>query len=311
MTRTEHMQLYHWAPEDFVDLDQVNANFDALETVGGNYNTAAETLRYHLAHDAQEQHHAGRSVSRLRNLLTVDLSKPSGEAQNLDQLQDVDGTPILVPAIQADFTVESAERELLQNATGTLCSFTPTGYGSLASVTLPAAESRVTDVTVRIVCGGTLLYESAKMDFAANEQKTVSLQCEIIARRTYSLQLRRCSGNGSTVWTFPAGTCSFTTSGAAYESGSFTSRAFTFGSGSVFDLWVYYTGEAPALARSMDGGIWHPMTAAGTETGFALDGSVCHVQRYRLTDLAGHTMRLRFTLSSTTTRVRDCCGCLL
>ena len=62
MTRTEHLQLYRWVPEDFVNLDQVNANFDALETVGGNYNTAAETLRHHLAHDAQAQHHAGLSL---------------------------------------------------------------------------------------------------------------------------------------------------------------------------------------------------------------------------------------------------------
>ena len=46
MTRTEHLQLYRWVPEDFVDLDQVNANFDALETVGGNYNTARTTRRH-------------------------------------------------------------------------------------------------------------------------------------------------------------------------------------------------------------------------------------------------------------------------
>ena len=311
MTRTEHLQLYRWLPEDFVDLDQVNANFDALETVGGNYNAAAETLRYHLAHDAQEQHHAGRSIARLRNLLTVDLSRPSGEVENLNQLQNVDGTPILVPSIQAAFSMASTENELTGSATDTLCHFTPTGYGSLTSVTLPATTAAMNEVTVRIVCGETLLYESDPVDFSANTQETVALQCEIIAGRTYALQLHRCSDSGISVWTVPAGTCAFTTSGSVYDSGSFTTRAFSFGGGSVFDLWVYYTGEAPALARCMDGGIWHPMTAAETAAGFALDGSVCSVQRYRLTDLAGHTMRLRFTLSSTSTRVRDCCGALL
>lgn len=93
MTRTEHLQLYRWVPEDFVNLEQVNANFDALETVGGNYNTAAETLRHHLAHDAQAQHHAGRSLLRRKNLLTVDLSKKEGEVQSLEQLQTLTARP--------------------------------------------------------------------------------------------------------------------------------------------------------------------------------------------------------------------------
>ena len=178
-------------------------------------------------------------------------------------------------------------------------------------MTLPAPESGMKAVTVRITRGERVIYESAPMDFAAKAQKTVPLQCEIIAGCTYTLQLRRTTIEGTSDWAFPAGTCAFTTAGSTYPSGSFTTRAFSFGSGSVFDLWVYYTGEPPALARSMDGGIWHPMTPAETAAGFALDDSVCSVRRYRLTDLAGHTMRLRFTLSSTSTRVKDCCGCLL
>ena len=113
MTRTEHLQLYRWVPEDFVNLEQVNANFDALETVGGNYNTAAETLRHHLAHDAQAQHHAGRSLLRRKNLLTVDLSKKEGEVQSLEQLQNVDGTPILVPSIQPAFTEQTRDSRCL------------------------------------------------------------------------------------------------------------------------------------------------------------------------------------------------------
>ena len=281
MTRTEHLQLYRWVPEDFVNLEQVNANFDALETVGGNYNTAAETLRHHLAHDAQAQHHAGRSLLRRKNLLSVDLSKEEGEVQRIEQLQNIDGTPILVPSIQPAFTEQTQALTVFASAAGTLCNFTPSGY------------------------------ESAPMDFAASAQKTVPLQYEIIAGCTYALQLRRTMIEGISDWTFPAGTCAFTTAGSTYPSGSFTTRAFAFGSGSVFDLWVYYTGEPPALARSMDGGIWHPMTPAETAAGFALDDSVCSVRRYRLTDLAGHAMRLRFTLSSTSTRVKDCCGCLL
>ena len=311
MTRTEHLQLYRWVPEDFVDLAQVNANFDALETVGGNYNAAAETLRYHLAHDAQEQHHAGRSIARQRNLLAADLSKKEGEVQSLEQLQDIDGTPILVPSIQPAFTVKTEERNLEGGMTGTLGRFVPTGYGSLASVTLPATPVAMAQVTVRILRGDSLVYESAPVDFSANVQKTVPLQCELVAGSTYALQVHRCSSNGISVWKVPAGSAAFTTKGSTYASGSFTTRAFSFGSGSVFDLWVYYTGEPPALARSMDGGIWHPMTPAETAAGFALDGSVCSVRRYRLTDLAGHTMCLRFTLSSASTRVKDCCGCLL
>lgn len=311
MTRTEHLQLYRWVPEDFVNLDQVNANFDALETVGGNYNTAAETLRHHLAHDAQAQHHAGRSLLRRKNLLSVDLSKKEGEVQSLEQLQNVDGTPILVPSIQPAFTEQTQALTVFASAAGTLCNFTPSGYGSLASVTLPAPESGMKAVSVRITRGERVLYESAPMDFAASAQKTVPLQCEIIAGCTYALQLRRTTIEGISDWAFPAGTCAFTTAGSTYPNGSFTTRAFAFERGSVFDLWVYYTGEPPALARSMDGGIWHPMTPAETAAGFALDDSVCSVRRYRLTDLAGHTMRLRFTLSSTSTRVKDCCGCLL
>ena len=31
MTKTEHFNLCTWAPEDFVDLDQVNENFTLLD----------------------------------------------------------------------------------------------------------------------------------------------------------------------------------------------------------------------------------------------------------------------------------------
>lgn len=312
MTRTERMQLYHWSPEDFVDLDQVNANFDALEKTGGDYNDAAATLRRALAHQAQFHLHTGGQIPlRMQNLLNADFSRRSGQVAAVYQLQNVYGQPMLIPNIQPEVSVATNSLSITNAASGILCELKPTGYGTLSSLKLPAPTEEMEDVTVAVLEGDSVLYESDPLDFAAGTSKTVSVSCEIAPGHTYRIRLRRTTVNGYNVWQIPAGSCVCKASGTVYSEGYFTTNAFPFGAGSVFDLWVYYTGAAPALARSVDGGIWHPMTAEATATGVTLDGESCNVQRFRLTDIAGHSMRLKFTLSSTSTLVRDCCGCLL
>ena len=83
------------------------------------------------------------------------------------------------------------------------------------------------------------------------------------------------------------------------------------GAGGVFELWVYYTGPAPAAAYSLDGGGHQALTPAGTGSGVNSDGEACSLLRFLIPDAAEKTLSLRFTLSSSATLVRECCGILL
>ena len=312
MTRTDHLQLYRWSPEDFVDLEQVNANFDALERVGGNYDRAAETLRHHLAHDALYRYHKGMLAPRLRDLVTVDLSKPSGETENLVQLQDVYGTPMLVPSIEPSFSAQTAELSVNPNSSTTVCTFTPTGYGRVTSLTLPAPKSaNMSDVCVGIVEGSNVLWESEPLAFTSQQVQTVAADCPIAVGHTYTVRIRRTTEWGVGLWVLSAGSCAVTVSGSVYGEGSFTTKAFSLSGGSVLDLWVYYTGDAPALACSLDGGEWAALSLSEPEAAVTVEGGACLVRRCRLANVDAQTLRVRFTLTSSDTLVRELCGALL
>lgn len=311
MTRTERMKLYRWAPEDFVNLEQINSNFDALEQSGGDHYAAAETLRHHLAHDAQARYHDGTLPPRLKNLLTVDLSKRSGEVFDLTQLQDVYGTPMLVPEIEPSYSGQTAKMTIYENGAGVFCTLTPTGYGRITSVTTPAPSQEMDGVVLEIVEKDEVLYQSTPMNFSAGVQQTYQTDCPIAAGHSYGIRVRRTNKFGAAGWEFPVGSCSVAISGSVYEEGSFCTRSFAFGKGAALELWLYYTGEAPVLARSVDGGVWHDLSPEETEAGFTLAGDVCSVRRYCIRDAAGHTLRLRLTIGSSSTLVKEICGAML
>ena len=87
--------------------------------------------------------------------------------------------------------------------------------------------------------------------------------------------------------------------------------ALPLGAGGVFELWVYYTGPAPAVAYSLDGGDYQALTPVETGSGVNSDGEACGLLRFLIPDAAEKTLSLRFTLSSSDTLVRECCGILL
>ena len=99
MTRTERLQLCRWAPEAFVSLEQVNENFTRLDVAGGSSQDAAATLRYNLAHEALQHLHDDCAPVRQKNLLTADFTKRTGQLGALHQLQNVYGTPMLIPSV--------------------------------------------------------------------------------------------------------------------------------------------------------------------------------------------------------------------
>lgn len=319
MIRTPRLGLYRWEPEDFVDLAQVNANFDALEQAGGDYNQAAAMLRRNLAHEALWKYHRNDLSPQLQNLLVMDLSKPGGEALELSQLQDVHGTPRLIHAVEPSWTA-SVEQAMLynHNAEGeaALYSFTPTGYGKLISVKLPpSAESSHSDhLFLRVYDDVGLLYESARFEIKTSDTNgvTVTLDCPLMAGHPHQIKLcRDASYSGSTGFTLAAGTLTLTTGGAVSASGTFKSRTFALAAGSVLELWVYYTGTAPALELSVDGGAFSALSHAETGTAPARDGTSCSFRRFRIAEEGGHSVQFRFTLSSSDTVLREACGCLL
>lgn len=319
MTRTPRLGLYRWEPEDFVDLEQVNANFDALEQAGGDANQAAVVLRHELAHEALWKYHKNDLSPQLQNLVVMDLSRESGEALALSQLQDVHGTPRLISAVEPGFTA-SVEKQTLynHNAQGeaTLHSFTPTGYGKLVSIKLPLpANSTISDhLFIRVYDDVGLLYESARFEYktGATERATVALDCPISAGREHQIRIcRDASYSGSGTFELAAGTIEVTTAGTVYESGSFQSREFALSEGTTLGLWVYYTGTAPEVALSTDGGAFTALAHEKETSAPGLDGTVCTCRSYRASGQGGHSMRLRFTLTGSDSVVREACGWLL
>lgn len=316
MTKTERMNLFQWVGEDFVDLSQINANFDALEQLGGAHIDAARTLRHNLAHTALYQYHHGTLPPHLENLVLLDLSKASGEAGELVQLQDVDGMPTLIPAVEAGKSVSTTAADSINVGNApVLCDFTPTGYGKITSITLPGANKAmsgkgcVVQITIET---GAVLWQSEAIAWSTSAH-TVAADCFISPEHHYSIRVKRTAAGGLNLTEFgiPAGTCTVVISGTVYASGSFCSNTFSLGAGEIFDFWVYHTGPAPGVEASIHGGAWQTLDCESSAADTTLDGLSGSCRLYRLRDLGGGTLRLRFTLSSSDTRIRECCGILL
>lgn len=311
MTQTEHLQLYHWAPEDFVNLDQINANFMALDQIGGEVRSAAGTLRYLLAHDAMQRLHTGTLAVRYRNLIAADFTRQEGQTQTLYHLQNVDGMPVLIPAIASDCTISDVDGHVQFCKEADVCTFVPDGYGQLTSVSIPAANAASPGVRVSIVENGHVLAVSDTIPMSEGQTATFSLSCDVAAGHTYAIRIYQGgSGSGTDGWR-ASGSYAVTFGGTVYPEGYFTTRGFALTSGTELALWVYHTGGAPAVAYSLDGGDWQPLTAAEHGSGMDSDANACRFLRFALPAPGAGTLRLRFTLSDTATRVRECCGILL
>ena len=169
----------------------------------------------------------------------------------------------------------------------------------------------MSDVCVGIVEGSNVLWESEPLAFTSQQVQTVAADCPIAVGHTYTVRIRRTTEWGVGLWVLSAGSCAVTVSGSVYEEGSFTTKAFSLSGGSVLDLWVYYSGDAPALACSLDGGEWAALSLSEPEAAVTVEGGACLVRRCRLANVDAQTLRVRFTLTSSDTLVRELCGALL
>lgn len=310
MTRTERLQLCRWAPEDFVSLEQVNENFTRLDAVGGRSQDAAATLRYDLAHEALQHLHDGCAPVRQKNLLTADFTKRSGHFAALHQLQNVYGTPMLIPSVAETFSTTVEDTPVLLEKSRCLCSFTPSGYGSISVVSVGNFSGPSEQIAVNILEGGQVAATSEKCAVSENAGQTFPVSLDIAPGHTYTLQLLRYDSEGYAEIS-ASGTVSVAFTGTVYETGYFTTKPLPLGAGEAFELWVYHTGPAPAAAYSLDGAAYQSLTPVETGSGVNSDGEACSLLRFLIPDAAQKTLSLRFTLSSSATLVRECCGMLL
>lgn len=196
MTRTERLQLCRWAPEDFVSLEQVNENFTRLDAVGGRSQDAAATLRYDLAHEALQHLHDGCAPVRQKNLLTADFTKRSGHFAALHQLQNVYGTPMLIPSVAETFSTTVEDTPVLLEKSRCLCSFTPSGYGSISVVSVGNFSGPSEQIAVNILEGGQVAATSEKCAVSENAGQTFPVSLDIAPGHTYTLQLLRYDSEG-------------------------------------------------------------------------------------------------------------------
>ena len=196
MTRTERLQLCRWAPEDFVSLEQVNENFTRLDAAGGSSQDAAATLRYNLAHEALQHLHDSCAPVRQKNLLTADFTKRTGQLGALHQLQNVYGTPMLIPSVAETFSTTVEDTPVLLENSHILCSFTPSGYGSVSAVTIGNFTGASEQVAVNILENGQVAATSETRAVAKDAGQTFPVSLDIAPDRTYTLQLLRRDAEG-------------------------------------------------------------------------------------------------------------------
>ena len=310
MTRTERLQLCRWVPEDFVSLEQVNENFTRLDAAGGSSQDMAATLRYNLAHEALQHLHDGCAPVRQKNLLTADFTKRTGQLGALHQLQNVYGTPMLIPSVAETFSTTVGATPVLLENSHILCSFTPSGYGFVSAVSVGNFSGPSEQIAVNILEGGQVAATSEKRAVSENAGQTFPVSLGVAPGHTYTLQLLRYDSEGYAEIS-ASGAVSVAFTGTVYETGYFTTKPLPLGAGGAFELWVYHTGPAPAVAYSLDGGDHQALTPAGIGSGVNSDGEACSLLRFLIPDAAQKTLILRFTLSSSATLVRECCGILL
>ena len=247
---------------------------------------------------------------RQKNLLTADFTKRTGQLGALHQLQNVYGTPMLIPSVAETFSTTVEDTPVLLENSHILCSFTPSGYGSVSAVTIGNFTGASEQVAVNILENGQVAATSETRAVAKDAGQTFPVSLDIAPDRTYTLQLLRRDAEGYAAIS-AYGAVSVTFTGTVYETGYFATKPLPLGAGGVFELWVYYTGPAPAAAYCFDGGDYQALTPAETGSGVNSDGGACSLLHFLIPDAAEKTLSLRFTLSSSATLVRECCGILL
>lgn len=325
MTKTEHFQLNTWAPEDFVDLSQINENFSALDAALYTHRTdAAHTerqsraARCNLANLLLLHAHGGADVSFAENVLLETFQNLSG-VESYAQLLCAGGPRLAGEGKNVTLTQNyndggnSFPRKTIVAANGTtkIAALSADGWFTTQSLSVKYSAGGPS-VTFAVYQGETLLGQSAATAFATKSDKTtVSIPLTATIDPNAPCELRAVSsgsGVGVYIWEM-----TLTASETVHTSGHFVTKPQSL-SGTGARVYIRWSGSAPAVSFSLSGGAFSACSAVQTRAAKTHSGAACTLGIYEI-DFGGEqtdaALRLKLALSGTGAQVHDICAAAL
>lgn len=322
MQKTEHFQLNTWAPEDFVDLEQMNANFTALDAAlytrqrAGNHTQAlAAAARGELANLMLARAHDGADVSFAESTLLETFSDLSGIA-SYEKVICAGGPHFAASGAALTLTVNyndggnSYPRKTIAAPSGTttLATLTAGGWFSTQQLTIKYTAGG-TSVAFGVYQKGTLLGQSETQAIASKSDKTTlniplvaaidpNVPCELRAVSTGS-------GLGLYIWEM-----SLTTTETVHTSGQLVTAAKTV-TADALRLYLRYAGTAPTVSYRLGSGSFTAVTPTQTRTGKTHGGVACTLAIYDIapqTAMVNAAFALKLALPAADTHVYDYCA---
>ena len=188
MTRTQKLNLFTWALNDPVDLDQMNENFDRLDQSG----RAAEAALWNSGILLMDGARNGENTAAAENLHFGLLTAP--ESNGAYSRVKFSSTGASVPTAGQSNMTPSVSFVSIGHSTPTfLTELHPTGYGSLTSITVSGTHS-ISNGTTRlhllILRGAETAAEADKLmtQQSGSYTCTVPISCELDPNSAYTVK---------------------------------------------------------------------------------------------------------------------------
>ncbi len=324
MKQTDHFNLYTWAYEDFVNLEQMNENFKLLDAAlftrqraGGHTQGLAAKARGELANLMLSRAHDGADVSFAEDTLLETFSDLSG-VESYSQLLCAGGPRVAGSGAALTLTVNyndggnSYPRKTIVAASGTttMGTITANGWFKTESLTIKYTAGG-TSVGFAIYQGEKLLGEAEAASITSKSDKTTltvplvasidpNVPCELRAISTGS-------GIGLYIWEM-----SLSAAEVLYSGGELTTKAKPLCAGAL-RLYLRYSGNAPQLAYQVDAGAFTALTPVQTRAGKTHGGSSCSLAIYEIDfgEVTDISFALKLTLTAADTQIYDYCAAVV
>lgn len=320
MTKTDHLELYTWAEEDFVSMAQMNENFALLDEALAdreeeNQRTElyAEAAAGNLANVMLQLAHQGADTAYAENVL-LDTFADAGKLNSHANALAREG--LSIPAA-GTAPVLSLNPEVLNNGAAGLgstartlvASGVPDGYFSFTSLSFSFSGNRnSTAMKIEVEQNGTVLAQTTLTDLSpagASTGRTVALSGLLDPNYPCHIYMTYQDHTGAALLRFTnfamAGT------GVRYSNATVITKAQSV-RGKAAKIFVRAAGSAPQLAFQLGSGGFLVTNPTQTRPG---DGATLYVYRIDLgADSAEKNLALRFRLTSETV-VRDYCAAIL
>lgn len=282
-----------------------------------------DPLRYNMAQQGLYFYKNDILPSRQRNSVNMLLKDKSHDYDNISQLTDAGGIPVLVSSIASNINTGTKETSALLNSDSIIGTFTPDGYGVLSTLTYVATVDGVSTASnnpckLLLKLGDDVIWESEEFNHqmppivTTTINKTFTPNVAVIQNEEYTIVFHR-GNSGISVMTINAGTATMSFTGTVYSSGYFTTKKFSMDTGYKYQMWLYHNGVPPTVSYSVNSGSFVAMTKKSQTNSKFLDGTGCWESAYELdgTIVENSVLQFKFDITDSGTIIQEMCGILL